>query len=117
MNIKIFKADETHINKNVNNSFNEIVINYLTDPENIKVVFENVFIVNENGLYQIEEAYRVPEEVVKENLLIYPIRVKMHLVKGSEKFKNAVAESAKPFLKHIDTAFTGYKNFDILKNR
>ncbi len=117
MNIKIFKANGEKYNKNVNNSLNEIIIDYLTDSENIKVVFENVFIVNENGLYQIDEAYRVPEQIVKENLLIYPIRVKMHLVKGSEKFKNLVAESAKPFLKHIDTAFTGYKNFDILKNR
>ncbi|MBO5551321.1 MAG: hypothetical protein J5966_05120 [Lachnospiraceae bacterium] len=70
--------------------------------------FKNYF-----GEYEITEVYKMPDEVIEENLLIYPYRYKATLVKESDGFKNA-GENLKALSRHIDSAITSIADYAVI---
>lgn len=76
-------------------------------------LFTDLFYSNDYGRYKIEKIYRVPDEIIKENLLIYPYRVKATMIYESELFKG-LEELAKENLKNIDFAITELADYSII---
>ena len=68
---------------------------------------------NDWGEYEITEAYRVPDEVIKEHLLVYPYRYKARLVKESEAFRN-LDDIVKAQLRNVDNAITSIADYSVV---
>lgn len=118
MYITAYTNDGDEINTKINGSFSEVVLYYLAGAaaKFDSIDFHDLYITNDWGRYQIQKAYRVPQEIIKENLLVYPIRYKMHLVEPSELFETTAAPEAKPHIIDCDCAFVEYQDYSILDN-
>lgn len=113
MYITVHTNDGDKINTKINGSFSEVVRYYLTGAASRfeSIDFHDLYITNCWGRYQIQNAYRVPREIIEENLLVYPIRYKMHLVEPSELFETTAAPEVKPQIIDCDCAFTEYEDY------
>ena len=68
------------------------------------------------GTYEVQEVYKLPEEVIRENLIIYPYRYKATLVRESEAFKEIDDECVRARLRTADNAILVYSDYTAINN-
>ena len=73
--------------------------------------FENFW-----GTYEVTDVYRISDDVIRENLLIYPYRCKATLIKESQAFKEIDEEEVKKNLRTVDNAILVYADYTVINN-
>ena len=73
--------------------------------------FENFW-----GTYEVTDVYRVSDDVIRENLLIYPYRCKATLIKESQAFKEIEDEIVKEDMRAVDNAILAYADYTVINN-
>lgn len=68
------------------------------------------------GTYEVQEVYRISDDVIRDNLLIYPYRYKATLVRESEAFKEIDEEEVKKSLRTVDNAILVYADYTVINN-
>ena len=120
MIITVYKEND-YIETKINATWKEATKYYLSggwskEKGFIKIEFHDQFINNIYGVYKVVEAYKVPEETIKENLLIHPVRIKYQLVTPSDFFKELTKTEARKDLEFIDSAFTEIEDYTTINN-